>query len=70
MPDDDLEELSRLISEAMLITETRGLASVGYLLELAAIELGKLAEMPPPKPPEMSKRPTPSARRRGPRKPS
>jgi hypothetical protein len=52
MPDDDLEELSRLISEAMLITEARGLATVGYHLELAAIELGKLADMPPPKPPE------------------
>lgn len=66
MPHDDLEKLSRLISEARRIAETRPeWATVVYLLELAAVEISEKENMPidPPSPP---KRPGSFPRRRRP----
>jgi len=51
MPEDDLEQISRLISEAKRLAESnREWAIVAYLLGLAAIELGKMADAPPEPP--------------------
>jgi len=45
MPEDDIEEMSRLIAEAKRLAEARNWATVSYLLDLIAAEVAKTKDM-------------------------